>query len=167
MIYVYFYESIFDDKSNHIIFLFSNSIIWEVFMIYIFMVWLKSCPKRLFLRVRREYESCKQQKIHNEPPLHWHIQQHEAQMQSPTTNSTEAQTETEQQISPTFFRESSFFFWDNEKKSSRLWSQEEATANTRFAARTYAITHPRLNKKFPTSLTVCWRHLLKANLYLY
>ena len=55
MIYVYFYESIFQDKSIHIIFTFSNLTTWELFMIYIPKVWLKPCPKRLPLQVRREY----------------------------------------------------------------------------------------------------------------
>ncbi len=54
VIYIYFYESIFQDKSIHIIFTFSNSITRELFMIYIFKVWLKHCHKRFFLRVRRE-----------------------------------------------------------------------------------------------------------------
>jgi hypothetical protein len=55
VIYVYFYESIFQDKSIHTIFTFLNSTIWELFMIYIPKVWLKPCPKQLPLRVRREY----------------------------------------------------------------------------------------------------------------
>ena len=55
----------------------------------------------------KKYGSYMQQK-YTGAARHWHIQQHEAQMQSPISNSTEAQTETERQISPTFFRESSF-----------------------------------------------------------
>jgi hypothetical protein len=55
VIYVYFYESIFQDKSIHIFFTFSNSTTWELFMIYISKVGLKPCPKRLPLRVRRKY----------------------------------------------------------------------------------------------------------------
>ncbi len=55
MIYVYFYESIFQDKSIYIIFIFSNSTTWELFMIYIPKVWLKHYLKWLPLRVRREY----------------------------------------------------------------------------------------------------------------
>ena len=51
VIYVYFYESIFQDKSIHIIFTFSNSTTWELFMIYIPKVWLKHCPKQLTLWV--------------------------------------------------------------------------------------------------------------------
>jgi hypothetical protein len=59
VICVYFYESIFQDKSIHIIFTFSNSTTWELFMIYIPKVWLKPYPKRLPLWVRKEYmESC-------------------------------------------------------------------------------------------------------------
>ena len=45
MIYVYFHKSIFQDKSIHIIFIFSNSTTWELFMIYILKIWLKPCPK--------------------------------------------------------------------------------------------------------------------------
>jgi len=55
VIYVYFYKSIFQDKSIHIIFIFSNSITWELFMIYILKVWLKPCPKRQVFWVWREY----------------------------------------------------------------------------------------------------------------
>jgi len=55
VIYVYFYENIFQDKSIHIIFIFSNSTIWELFMIYISKIWLKFYPKQLPLRVWREY----------------------------------------------------------------------------------------------------------------
>ena len=57
MVYVYFYESIFQDKSIHIIFIFSNSTTWELFMIYILKVWLKHYPKRLHLRIWREYSN--------------------------------------------------------------------------------------------------------------
>ena len=49
VIYVYFYESIFQDKSIYIIFTFSNSTTWELFMIYILKVWLKYYSKRLLL----------------------------------------------------------------------------------------------------------------------
>ena len=55
VIYVYFYENIFQDKSINIIFIFSNLTTWELFMIYIPKVWLKPCPKRHVLRVQREY----------------------------------------------------------------------------------------------------------------
>jgi len=56
VIYVYFHKSIFQDKSIHIIFTFSNSTTWELFMIYILKVWLKPCPKRQLFWVRREYK---------------------------------------------------------------------------------------------------------------
>jgi hypothetical protein len=55
VIYVYFDESTFQDKSIHMVFTFSNSTILKLFMIYIPNNWLKSCPKRLKLAVRREY----------------------------------------------------------------------------------------------------------------
>ena len=55
MIYVYFHKSIFQDKSIHIIFIFSNSTTWELFMIYILKIWLKPCPKHQVLWVWREY----------------------------------------------------------------------------------------------------------------
>ena len=54
VIYVYFHKSIFQDKSIHIIFTFSNSTTWELFVIYILKVWLKPCPKRQVFRVWRE-----------------------------------------------------------------------------------------------------------------
>ena len=56
VIYVYFHKSIFQDKSIHIIFIFSNSITWELFIIYILKVWLKHCPKRqVFLGMEGVY----------------------------------------------------------------------------------------------------------------
>ena len=57
MVYVYFYKSIFQNKSIHIIFTFSNSTTWELFMIYIFKIGLKPCPKRQVFWVWREYVS--------------------------------------------------------------------------------------------------------------
>ena len=54
VIYVYFHKSIFQDKSIHIIFTFSNSTTWELFMIYILKVWLKPCPKCQLFWVWRE-----------------------------------------------------------------------------------------------------------------
>ena len=55
MIYLYFYESIFQDKSIHIVFVFWNSTTRKLFIIYILNVWLKSCPKQHSFRVWREY----------------------------------------------------------------------------------------------------------------
>jgi len=62
-IYIYFYKSIF--MTNLFIYFlhFSNSTIWELFMIYIPKVWLKHCPKRFSLWVRREYKDAKQSEI--------------------------------------------------------------------------------------------------------
>jgi hypothetical protein len=54
VIYVYFYESNFQDKSIYMIFTFSNSTTSKLFMIYIPNVWLKPCPKRLVIGNRRE-----------------------------------------------------------------------------------------------------------------
>ena len=54
IIYLYFFESIFQDKSIHIVFVFWISTIWKLFMIYIPNVWPKPCPKRHSFRVWRE-----------------------------------------------------------------------------------------------------------------
>jgi hypothetical protein len=55
MIYLYFYESISQDKSIDMIFTFSNIITSKLFMIYNLNVWLKPCSKRILIPIRREY----------------------------------------------------------------------------------------------------------------
>ena len=52
--YMYIFK-VFFKKNIYIIFIFSNSTTWELFMIYVFKVWLKPYSKRLPLPVRREY----------------------------------------------------------------------------------------------------------------
>ena len=55
IIYLYFCESIFQDKSIHMVFVFRNSTTWKLFMVYISNVWFKPCLKQHSFQVWREY----------------------------------------------------------------------------------------------------------------
>jgi hypothetical protein len=56
VIYLYFYESICQDKSIRIVFTSANSIAQKLLMIQILNVWLQPCPKRQVFR--RELFTC-------------------------------------------------------------------------------------------------------------